>query len=75
MIKNDFDEIYTLGKKLGEGASGAVYTCTSKKDGKIYAVKISRGDVELLRTSKRTFKIMKGLNYPKIIKAKCLFLN
>jgi serine/threonine protein kinase len=75
LIKNDFDEMYTLGKKLGEGASGAVYNCTSKKDGKIYAVKISRGDVELLRTSKRTFKIMKGLNHPNIIKAKCLFLN
>lgn len=47
----DFGDMYVLGKKLGEGASGSVYTCSSKKDGKVYAVKISRGDVELLRIS------------------------
>jgi serine/threonine protein kinase len=75
MMKNDFDDMYRVGKKLGEGASAAVYTCISKKDGKKYAVKISRGDVELLRISKRTFKIMKRLNHPNIIKAKCLYLN
>jgi calcium-dependent protein kinase len=38
-------------------------------------VKVSRGDVELLRIAKRTFKIMKRLNHPYIIKTYSLFLN
>lgn len=74
-MSNHFDDSFVLGKKLGEGASGCVYTCQCKRDGKTYAVKISRGDVELLRISKRTFKIMKRLNHPNILKAKCLYLN
>ena len=55
VLSNHFDETFELGKKIGEGASGCVFTCKSKKDGKTFAVKISRGDVELLRISKRTF--------------------
>lgn len=75
ITENRFDEMFELGKKIGEGASGCVNLCTSKRDAKIYAVKRSRGDVEMLRISKRTFKIMKTLNHPFIIKAKCLYLN
>jgi serine/threonine protein kinase len=74
-MANHFEDSFELGRKLGEGASACVFECKSKKDGKIYAVKISRGDVELLRISKRTFKIMKRLNHPNILKAKCLYLN
>ena len=46
-----FDDLFRLGRKigivfviLGEGTSGSVYICEKKKDGKQYAVKISRGD-------------------------------
>lgn len=67
--------MYEKKRKIGEGASGIVYQCVSKKDGKTYAVKVARGDVELLRINKRAFKIMKGLNHPYIIKAHMLFLN
>lgn len=67
--------MFELSKKIGEGASGCVNICTSKRDGKVYAVKRTRGDVEMLRISKRTFKILKTLNHPLIIKAKCLYLN
>lgn len=75
ILENHFDELYTLGKKIGEGANGSVYLCTNKENKNMYAVKISRGDVELLRISKRTFKILKRLNHPNIIKAKSLYLN
>lgn len=60
---------------IGEGASGAVYTCVSKKDGKEFAVKISRGDEEMIRIAKKTFKILKEVQHSSIVKAKYLFLD
>lgn len=75
ITETNFEDMYELGKKIGEGASGCVNICTSKIDGKTYAVKRSKGDVELLRINKRTFKIMKTLSHPSIIKAKSLYLN
>lgn len=30
ILENHFDELYALGKKIGEGANGSVYLCANK---------------------------------------------
>jgi hypothetical protein len=34
IVSDHFDDMYELGKKIGEGASGSVYLCKSKANGK-----------------------------------------
>lgn len=39
-FESAFGEQYALGKVLGQGSYGQVYSCVCKKDGKTYAVKV-----------------------------------
>lgn len=57
---------WILGGKLGEGVSSHVYKVMNVKDGKWYAVKLSKGQ-KLIKTLKREAEILSSINNPNVI--------
>ena len=66
-----FDNLYTLGKKIGEGLHSTVHLCYTKRDPGIpLAVKISREDDDEKKLAHRNeFKITSELKHPNIVSA------
>lgn len=68
-LLNDYDTV----KKVGEGAFGEVFKIKQKKDGKVYAVKIEKNDINRLVFEKNIYKVLnqKQNDYiPKLINFK-----
>lgn len=75
-ISKCFEDMFELGKKLGQGAQSMVYECSDKLDGKKYAAKVIRSsEPETIQNLKQQYKILKGLDHFAITKAKYLFVN
>ncbi len=68
--------MYDVGKKIDEGAQSVVYEAVEKKTNKKFAVKvIKKKDLDIIRSLKTQFRILKNLDHPNIIKAHNLFID
>jgi calcium/calmodulin-dependent protein kinase I len=68
-ITNDFDSLYFLGRKLGQGAFAVVRECTRKSDSMKFAVKVItkaklQGEFDAVINE---IDILKKINHPNII--------
>jgi serine/threonine protein kinase len=77
-----FESLFELGDKLGtpkfnpgEGAHGVVRKCVERSTGNTYCVKITQGDEEYIRISKKTYQLLYLVDSPHVIKPKSLFIN
>jgi len=63
---------YELLDLIGEGTFAGVFSCISLEDGKLYAIKMIRGDVqhdeEYVQRFLREIKALKTISYPNIIR-------
>lgn len=70
------EEFYTIGKELGKGSYGAVYSCTDKLTGVPYAVKIIRKNHRNRKQKRfidRERAIMTTVNHPHIVRTVDIF--
>lgn len=75
-IFNEFDQIYDLQSKIGEGANSVVYEAIDKRNQNKFAVKITRKkDQEIIKNLKTQFRILKNLEHQSIVKAYNLFVD
>ena len=75
-ILQGFNDLFELGKKLGEGAQSVVYECKEKKTGDTYSVKVcKKRDLESLENMRTNYQILMELNHKHIIKGKYLFMD
>ena len=70
-----FEDKYKLVKKLGEGSNGVVHKCIHLSSGKVYAVKISRCDIEHMINIRKSYLFTKKLRHPNIVRYKALYMN
>jgi hypothetical protein len=70
-----FNDHYTIGDKIGEGAHGVVRKCYSKESGQLLAAKTFRVDREHIIFLKQNFIDIKKLQHPNIIGYKALFFE
>lgn len=70
-----FNEKYQLGRKIGEGSSGVVRECLHLRRNKVYACKTMMFDDEHVPLMKKSFRDVRELNHPNIIRYKALYLD
>ena len=70
-----FNDLYTLGEKIGEGAHGVVKKCYCKETGQLLAVKTIQLDLEHTLYLKQNFIDIKNLKHPNIIRYKAIFFE
>lgn len=74
--KRDFDALYTLEKKIGEGAFASVHSALENRTGKKYAVKRIKKkqfDMQMARELEREMYAMKVTSHPGIIRTHDVF--
>lgn len=63
---------YELGDLIGNGAFGAVYSCTDKKTGEVRAIKILRlaevSDNSMIHRFRREIKVLRTMSHPNVIR-------
>ncbi len=75
-ISENFEDLFTVQEKLGEGAQSVVKKCVEVASGKTYAVKLFRScDAELIEMLKAQYKILIDLSHPNVIEGYYLFIN
>jgi len=65
---------YELAETLGEGANGLVKRCIHRKTGMEFAVKMSEIEEEHILTLKKSFKAIRSLHHPDIIKYHAMYI-
>jgi serine/threonine protein kinase len=71
-----FDELYSLGRKIGEGAHAVVKECIEKESGVKLAVKILRsGDEEIVSNFKQTYRMAMEFKHPNLSSMRHLFID
>ena len=74
--KCSFDQKYSVGRLLGEGASGTVYKASSLGGSETLAVKIVHcRDEETHERYQREFDALRQISHPSIIKPVDLFVD
>lgn len=74
--KRDFNEVYRMEKKIGEGAFASVHRAVHKETGKVYAVKKIKKkqfDMQMARELEREMYAMKATSHPGIIRTHDVF--
>ena len=75
-IQKEFEEIFEIGPKIGEGCHSSVFHCKEISTGNPYAVKVMKKmDTELFPSIRETYQIMSKLKHENIAKTKLLFIN
>lgn len=75
-VNHNFEALYEMTGKLGEGTQSVVHQCTERETGVRYAVKVIRNkDSDLIHTLKKQFLISKSLNHENILKTYSLFID
>ena len=77
--KRQFEHLYQIGKKIGEGLHSSVYMCYSIEDNEKlcpYAVKVTAfDDEEQQMAQKKEYDILASLNHENIIRVHDYFHN
>jgi len=69
-VQKKFDEVYSKGEKLGEGAFSIVYKGTRKSDNKVVAIKCVNKvgqSPDVIKLLKREISVMQKLHNPNIV--------
>ncbi|CDF36602.1 Serine/threonine protein kinase Rhodoplastic [Chondrus crispus] len=72
----DFDALYTLDQKIGEGAFASVHSATEKRTGRQYAVKRIKKkqfDMQMARELEREMYAMRVTDHPAVVRTHDVF--